>query len=575
VRARISLAFLGSALAVLAVAAWTGERWLRHTLREGMEAEIAAAARSVALALPPPGDPDAWADRWGAIFRARVTLVGPDGRVRGDSEFSGAALATLGARDDRPEVRAARETGSGRAVRYSESLAQTMVYVAVAGPDGWVARVGRPVAEVDAAVAAFRARLWPAALFALVFSVGLALWLAERAERPLRRAAEAIRALAQGAGANRLPEAATGPAGELFRALNRLGEQWRERVRAWEGARAESETLLDEMGEGVLALGRDGTVVRANAALARALGRAGPLEGRPLSDLFRDPALVRLLQPDRVPPEGAEGEFELDGRTWFVSARRLPAGGVVAVFADLTELRRLETVRSDFVANASHELKTPLTAIRGYAETLVDSDLPEPERRAFAERIVEHSRRMTRIVDDLLTLARLESPARVVRQERVPLRPLVDACWSPVAESAEASGVRFSVDCDPADVAVWGDPEGVRQILENLLDNALRHSGAQEIGVIARPEPDGSVRITVWDTGRGIASAHLGRIFERFYRVDPSRSRATGGTGLGLSIVKHWAETMGGRAWAESAVGHGTRVHVTLPGRPADASVGP
>lgn len=414
------------------------------------------------------------------------------------------------------------------------------------------------VLAVHAAVGAWALTVAAAVVGSFVLARALAPWLSE----PLRRAADAARAMARGELGARLPEAAPGEAGELFRALNRLAEDVARRLRELEAGTAESETLLREMGEGVLALSPSGAVVRANAALAKALG-GRPLEGRALSDLFRNPEIVRLLQPRSVPAEGAETEFELDGRTWLVSARRLPAGGVVAVFADLTRLRRLETVRSEFVANASHELKTPLTAVRGYAETLLDDRLSGEERKNFTRRIVDHANRMAAIVEDLLTLARLESPGRTVRREPVALVPIVEDAWRQVAGRLGAREVEFSSEVEP-DLEAEGDPEGIRQILENLLDNAVRHSGSSRVGVRARRRPSGDIQLTVWDVGEGIPSAHLDRIFERFYRVDASRSRATGGTGLGLSIVKHWAESMGGRAWAESALGRGTQMHVVL-----------
>lgn len=563
-RGRIFLALLGLSGVVLGVLATVEERMLRRQWHDHTVKELEGAARAISLMLPPDGDPDALADHLGRVLQARVTLIGPDGRVRGDTDFSGPALESLGSREGRPEVQAARETGSGSARRLSESVGARMQYFAVAAPDGWVARVALSLAEIEAVVAEFRRGVLLAGAIAIIASFLLAGLLALGLSRPLRRAAEIARKMARGELHLRLPEGERGEVGDLYRALNRLAEDLERRLQELEQEKAESETLLREMGEGVLAVSPTGTVVRANAALARALGGSPRLEGKALSDLFRNPELVRFLQPRSVPDRGAEAEFKMDGRTWRVSARRLPAGGVVAVFADLTRLRRLEAVRSEFVANASHELKTPLTAVRGYAETLLDDRTSEDDRESFARRIVEHADRMTAIVEDLLTLARLESPGRLVRREPVALHPLVDEAWRHVSDRAEAAGIRFSAEVDPPGLEVEGDPEGVRQILENLLDNAIRHSGSQEVGVRAARLPARGVQLTVWDVGEGIPSVHLERIFERFYRVDPSRSRATGGTGLGLSIVKHWAEAMGGRAWAESTLGQGTKIHVTL-----------
>ncbi len=362
-----------------------------------------------------------------------------------------------------------------------------------------------------------------------------------------------------------MPETAGGEPGNLYRALNRLAEEHRNRLQEHGAERTETEVLLQEMGEAVLALDESGRIVRTNAEMRSVIGAAEPLEGRAVATVFRNPELVEFLSSESVPEGGRDGEFEVFDRIMRVTSRRLPARGVVAVFSDLTELKRLEKVRTDFVANVSHELKTPLTSIRGFAETLLDVGLPADNRADFAGRIVQHAERMGAIVDDLLTLARLEDPGHVVTQQAIALKPLVHGVVQGLSARAKDVGLSISVGVEPADLEVRGDPEGLRQILENLIDNALRHSGADHVDVGAEAISSGEVRIRVTDNGRGIPEAQTDRIFERFYRVDTSRSRATGGTGLGLSIVRHWVESMGGRVWAESGVGMGTRIHVGLP----------
>ncbi|MEE9133156.1 MAG: ATP-binding protein [Gemmatimonadota bacterium] len=404
-----------------------------------------------------------------------------------------------------------------------------------------------------------------AAAIDLIFIVILAAAGARLLNQPFQRAAPFAAALSRGERPPRLPETASGEAGDLYRALNRLAEAHRLSHELRGAERTETELLLQEMGEGVLAISPAGNVVRVNAELRSVIGANEPIEGRAVATIFRNPELVNFLAPAAVPEGGVEGEFEVYGRTMLVAARRLPTGGVVAVFADLTELRRLDTVRTEFVANASHELKTPLTAIRGYSETLTDPDVPQDARVRFAGKIVDHAERMTAIVDDLLTLARLEEPGRTIRQQRIALLPLADGIAGKARERAEAAGIALSVDVDPADLDVVADPEGLRQVLENLIDNAIRHSGATAVRVRAGRLPSGEIKLSVEDNGRGIPEANLERVFERFYRVDASRSRATGGTGLGLSIVKHWTEAMGGRAWIESILAQGTRVYVSLP----------
>jgi two-component system phosphate regulon sensor histidine kinase PhoR len=382
--------------------------------------------------------------------------------------------------------------------------------------------------------------------------------------RPLDRATRFASTVARGAPVGRLPETAAGRVGDLYRALNRVAELHRMREEAAEAEKAETEAILRGMGEGVLAISPAGTVLRANPRLESIVGASGPIRGRSLAAIFRNPQLIRFLTPGSVPAEGNQGEFEVFGRTMLVTARQLSTGGVVAVLSDLSLVRRLNMVRTDFVANASHELKTPLTAIRGFAETLADPRVSEEKRHQFAERIVDHTRRMAAIVEDLLTLARLEEPSRTIRREPVPLMPTLEQIHANIEPRLLAEGIRLEAEIVPESLAVLGDPEGVRQVLENLIDNSIRHAAARRIDLRASRTGDGQVRVTVADDGQGIASAHIERIFERFYRVDPSRSRATGGTGLGLSIVKHWVEQMGGHVKADSTVGEGTRIHVLL-----------
>lgn len=400
-----------------------------------------------------------------------------------------------------------------------------------------------------------------AVVLAAVLAAGLAWWL----HRPIRRATDFASAMARGATPPRLREDRPGGLAGLYHALNRSAENYRERLAELGEEEQETELLLQEMGEGVLALNPAGRVVRANAQMYRLIGANEPIEGRAVGTLFRNPQLVAFLSPSRVSAGGATGEFQAFDRTMLVTARRLPSGGVVAVFSDLTLLKRLDTIRTEFVANASHELKTPLTAIRGFAETLTDSAVLEKDRKIFAARIVEHSNRMNAIVEDLLTLARLEQPDLEAKREALALEPLIDDTVGDLAERLRTGGMSVRIEVTPSGLEVLGDPEGIRRVLENLIDNALRHSGGDTVTVRAQERESGKVRLSVEDNGQGIPTADLVRIFERFYRVDPSRSRATGGTGLGLSIVKHWVGAMYGRVWADASVGQGTRIHVMLP----------
>ncbi len=240
-------------------------------------------------------------------------------------------------------------------------------------------------------------------------------------------------------------------------------------------------------------------------------------------------------------------------------------GGAVIVLHDLTELRRLKAVRKDFVANVSHELKTPLTSISGYAETLLAEMPDEPTRTQFLETIASNARRMQRLVDDLLDLSRIESGRWQPRPGAVGVRAAAEEAWAGLAPRRAGRNVRFEVSTATGGETVAADPEALRQVLTNLLDNAIRYTPDGGRIVVTAEPVQGGVVLAVRDSGQGIAPDHLPRIFERFYRVDASRSREEGGTGLGLAIVKHIVEAHGGRVDAESELGAGTTVTAWFP----------
>jgi len=251
-----------------------------------------------------------------------------------------------------------------------------------------------------------------------------------------------------------------------------------------------------------------------------------------------------------------------------MNARPLPSGGAVLVIHDLSDVRRLEAMRRDFVANVSHELKTPLTSISGYAETLL-TDAPDSETtKRFLATILTNARRMQRLVDNLLDLARLEAGGWQPERESVDLAELAHEAWSSLADGARIKSMDFSVDVPEDAATVYADADAVRQVLCNLLENSLRHTPAGGRIVCRSRREDDGVAVSVTDNGAGIVREHLPRVFERFYRADPSRSREEGGTGLGLAIVKHLVEAHGGRVSAESERGIGTTITCWFPEHP-------
>lgn len=549
-------------MTILVIAA---DRALRADLEDDLRVSLEGEARLVRDALP--ADSTTWQAMVGRLAQAtehRITLIDSAGRVVAESELDRRALPLIPTHAERPEVRGALAGEAASARRQSVTTGQQLLYVAVSGGPG-VVRVASELAAVDAVVRTAQRSVLGAALLALLVGIVLALVAGNSIAAPLKEITTAARSIAAGQ-PPRFPRSGVPDVDGLVQAIREMHLQLGHRIDALRHEQAESAALVDAMVEGVLASDGRGRVVRANPAARRLLGYA-PDEPLPmLSELFRLKAAREVVEAARAGAVIRDHELELDDQTVLVSARPLPTGGVVIVLHDLTEMRRLEAVRRDFVANVSHELKTPLTSISGYAETLLaDSGNDAPTARRFLETILNNARRMQRLVDDQLDLSRIESGRWQPRVSAMDTDGLIREAWAACAERAEAMAIGFEVEVDPQATTLRGDADGLRQVLVNLLDNAVRYSpeGAT-VRCRAHRVRDG-IELVVSDTGTGIAREHLPRIFERFYRADPSRSRDEGGTGLGLAIVKHLVEAHGGAVRAESDLGRGTTITVLLP----------
>jgi signal transduction histidine kinase len=352
----------------------------------------------------------------------------------------------------------------------------------------------------------------------------------------------------------------------LTDAVRKLAEQLEGRTDAQAAEEALRLAIADTLTEGVIAVDARRRVVRINET-ARQLLRVWDDVPFAMDRLPPHPplqlALAAVMGGGAAPPT----ELVADERTLALVTKALPGGGAVLALNDVTPFRRLEAVRRDFVANVSHELRTPLTVISGFVETLQDEALPPALRRQFLGMAEQNVRRMQRIVDDLLDLSRIESGGWRPKPVTVEMAPTAADVLLPLQGAAAAKGVALRADIAPGGERLHADPTAVRQVLSNLAENALRHTPAGEVVVFSTPEEAGTW-IGVRDTGIGIGAEHLPRIFERFYRADPGRSREAGGTGLGLSIVRHLAEAHGGRVRAESVPGSGTTIACFLPNPP-------
>ena len=510
-----------------------------------------------------PEFPDSLADRTGTALARRVTLIGADGVVVGDSEFDGDSLAGLQNHAGRPEVVAALGHGVGMARRASPSTGEEELYVAVAVPGRGVARVSLPTRQLDQAIAAARHDITTAALLALLGALAIAFVFSRTVSRPVEELRDVAQALADGDLTRRPSVDAPGEVGELAVALRALAEQLSARLRALQADESLLVQLTESLNEGVVAVDTAQQVVRINETGRRLLGVRATL---PFAlDLLPREATLREALLAAFAGETTEGaEVVIAGRTLNVTARPLEDGGAVLALFDLTRVRRLEAVRRDFVANVSHELRTPLTIVGGFAETLAEGDVPAETRQQFADRILGNTRRMQRIVDDLLDLSRIESGGWVPNPTRIDLAVMAADVMSAARDAAQAKGLRLATDIPRDAEVVEADATALRQVLGNLVDNAVRHTSVGEVVLFSQRHARG-VEVGVRDTGTGISAEHLPRIFERFYRVDPGRSRDEGGTGLGLAIVKHLVEAHGGRVRAESALGRGTSIRALLP----------
>jgi signal transduction histidine kinase/HAMP domain-containing protein len=549
-------------LLVAVVVLIAGNR-LANRLAGETQSELEREARLVGSEWHAGMNDDSLADAAGAALGRRVTLIRPDGKVVGDSQFSGDDLEQLQNHFTRPEVADAREHGIGVSRRRSPSAGDDEFYLAIKHPLGTV-RVSVGTAKFREIVNGARDDVIAAGLLALAGTLIVAFGFSRAVSRPIIELRDVATAIAAGHLERRPALSAPGEVGDLAAALQRMTEQLSSRLSALQAEDALLSAVIDSLDEGIVAVSTRGSVVRLNESARRLLDLRANV-----------PFSTDLLPQDRLVRDAVRGamsgvaagplEIGVGERTLLVSARPLPDGGAVVAVQDLTTRRRLETIRRDFVANVSHELKTPLTVIAGFAETLRDRELPTDNRERFLDTIEANTRRMQRIVDDLLDLSRYESGSWRPNVVTNDLAGVVSDVFTSVARAADAKGLTLGFQASPDAQRVDADPTALRQILGNLIENAVRHTTRGGVTVSAEAPPRGGTTLRVRDTGSGIPTEHLGRIFERFYRVDAGRAREEGGTGLGLAIVRHLVESHGGSVRAESVVGQGTTITVHFP----------
>jgi two-component system phosphate regulon sensor histidine kinase PhoR len=506
----------------------------------------------------------------GQAAGARVTIIDPAGAVLADSESRNATENLA----QRREFAAALSGHLGVDQRRSSTIGIPFLYVAVPISGGAV-RLAYPLSDVEAVSVQVRRRLELASglalLFALLVAAVAAHWTASRLERIVEVAAR----IAEGDLQARILETSQDEVGRVAAAIDGTARRVEQSFAAVLSSQRQLETLLNSMQDAVIAVSADGLVQWANQPMDRLVPQGTRLH-QPVVETIRDPDFLATVKEATATREvkTARATSIVPGRAFDVTAAPLPGGGAVAVLRDLTETERVEKTRRDFIANVSHELRTPLTSIQGYAETLLDST-PEnvAPTREFLEIIRKNSSRMSRLTEDLLTLARVESGETRFEAESVPPAELLHDAEESFREIARAHGIDLQIqDFSPNGDSpilhlrsVLADREAIHQVFSNLIDNALKYGASGGRIVLGARAVPHAVEFFVQDFGGGIASEHLPRLFERFYRVDKARSRESGGTGLGLAIAKHIMLAHGGSIRAESDLAHGSTFLFTLP----------
>jgi two-component system phosphate regulon sensor histidine kinase PhoR len=560
------------------------ERRLRSWLVDRIELELLGQARmardliEVGPALTGPDVGDVLADRMGRSTGLRITIVRDDGRVLGDSNLTLDEVLHVENHLQRPEVRQALQLGQGESTRYSTSVRTDMFYVAVPfrrTDSRGVVRAAMALSEVDSVAARLRLVVLIAGLLGLGLAVCISGMASHLALRPLRSLVRNARLATSGseAGAHRLPVSSDDELGRLAGSFNELVDELDHTLSSLAGERDRLETILGGMTEALLALAPDHRVTHANQAAMDLLSLSESPVGDLLVEVVRVPALGELVERVHREPAGvAESELSLPtSREVLARAASIKStGGTILVMLDISEIRRLEKVRRDFVANVSHELRTPVSVIQANAETLLDGALTHPTRGPeFLNAILRNAQRLARLVSDLLDLSRIESGHFSLEIQPTGVASAVNRAMESIRGLAARKRLTMEAAIS-AELRVLADSSAFDQVLTNLIVNAVKYTpedGHVEIRAGRAEEGNGSslIHIDVCDDGAGIEPRHRVRIFERFYRVDPGRSRDMGGTGLGLSIVKHLVGAMHGEVGVTDNPSGGSVFRVTLP----------
>jgi two-component system phosphate regulon sensor histidine kinase PhoR len=576
IRAKLFFAFFFFIVVGFSVTGLFLSRYLKENIIQRTEDELKSFAESARLFIERTGSPadevegDSIADALGKAFFARVTIIKMNGTVIGDSSLTLPEVRSVENHFSRPEIVEARRSGFGSSVRYSKTVKKNMMYVAVLchGSQGsLVIRTSKSLDSVSTVVSVTNRILLWASIVGLLVAAVMSVIASHLFFRRLKSLVASAKSLVNGESGNRIDDANQDELGGLAGSLNELSDKLREYVTQLAERRDQFEAVLEGMSEAVVALDENGQVTLMNRAGAVLLGITDQPVSKVLLKTERLTALHELASSDET-GQGIAREFDLKGdvpRRILARATRLSKGGVVIVLLDVTELRKLERLRRDFVSNVSHELRTPISIIQANAETLRDGAMEDTEAAIrFLDAMITSTKRLSSLIADLLDISRIEEGKLELHPEPIPVFTALKRAASSL--ETKASDRHCAIDTEPCpDVLVAADARALDQVLFNLVDNAVKYGG-QGVKVTLRASADADViRIEVEDDGPGIESEYRERLFERFFRVDKGRSREMGGTGLGLAIVKHLVLAMQGEVEMVPAIPHGSVFRVSLP----------
>ncbi len=572
---KIFATYLAIAVLAIGIVGFLAGSQIRAKLEQQISNELMAHARIVDLY--PMKEIQAHVGEIADIARARVTIIDGDGYVIAETDPEAAAL---GSHLERPEIQEARVRGSGKTTRYSRTLKENMIYVALPirkGPEivGYI-RLARPLGDVRKTIEEFTAILLQSFLIILVSSVAVAFFFSRKLTTPIRDMEHFTERLRRGETPGTLMIRSSDEIGQLAENINYMVDELQKRIAALQEEKAKVEAAFSSALDGVLILDPQGRIETVNRGMWAMTGeRYRDLVGKTPLEAFRNLGLQKALDQYRSSGMPVSQEMELgEGEPVMLDVSITPVRGVDAaegktmlVFHDLTRLKKLERMRVDFVANVTHEIKTPLTAIMGFVETLQEGAIEDRETaKKFLSTIARHAERLNRLVDDLLTISNTELGEIHFSFESVALSGIAQSVLHMIQQKAEEKKIEIASAIPEGLPLIRADRDRLSQVLINVLDNAVKFTPeGGRVTLAASPAAGQEVVVRITDTGIGVPKDEISRLGERFYRVDKTRSRELGGTGLGLSIVKHLMAAHKGRMEIESQLGRGTSVSLYLP----------